>query len=98
MDLPIGRLRNGRIEQDSAQLQQQPAQVDCPANRLSVLLIRRFRVRAPDAPPSLTWGYALDQDQILVLLAMKMSAHRITRFRGRRSFRTRQVGTGSADQ
>ena len=30
------------------------AQVDNTGNRMSILLIRRFRVRAPDAPPGLT--------------------------------------------
>jgi hypothetical protein len=47
------------------------AQLDKPANRMIILLIRRFRVRAPDAPPRLTFGYALDQDQSMVCLPMK---------------------------
>src|SRR5258708_5277091 len=50
------------------------AQVDSPANRMSVLLIRRFRVRVPDAPHHLTCGYVGDQDQSRVHLPMKESA------------------------
>ena len=63
------------------------AQVDSPANRMSVLLIRRFRVRAPGAPPSLTCNYAPDESQNQAKLPMRRSAHRIPRFRRRRRLR-----------
>jgi hypothetical protein len=53
------------------QVAEEAALVERPENRMSVLLTRRFRVRALDAPPRLTWGYALDHDQIRVNLPPK---------------------------
>jgi hypothetical protein len=84
MSLPMASLRNVLGEGNPTRDQRIPAQVAASENQMSVLSIRRFRVRAPDAPLPLTWGYALDQDQIQVRLPMKKSAHGLPRFRSRR--------------
>ncbi len=52
------------------------AQAEWQPNRMTVLLIRRFRVRVPDAHHRLTCGYLSDQDQSRAQLPMRRSAHR----------------------
>ena len=50
MDLPVTRLRNARGAGIATPVQRTSAQAKTSANRMSVLLNRRFRIRAPDAP------------------------------------------------
>ena len=55
MNLPMTRLRNARQRGTATPIQWTSAQARTPANRMTALLIRRFRVRAPDAPHSPSW-------------------------------------------
>ena len=58
MNLPMASLRNVLTGGHATRIQRTSAQARTSENRMSVLLIRRFRVRSPDAPRVLTCGYA----------------------------------------
>src|ERR1039457_2548054 len=58
MNLPMASRRNVLTGGHATRIQRTSAQARTSENRMSVLLIRRFRVRSPDAPRVLTCGYA----------------------------------------
>jgi hypothetical protein len=71
MEQPMTCLRNAPSGGNLTRFRRTTARLDRQAKRMSMLLIRRFRVRAPDAQPVLTCSYTTGQDQSRVRLAMK---------------------------
>ena len=74
MNLPMASLRNVLTEGHATRIQRISAQARTSENRMSVLLIRRFRVRSPDAPLGVIWTFVADQDQHRGSLPMRKSA------------------------